>query len=85
MEPLQELDAARRRIVRENRSLPVVQALLPSVRVARDPSSSVLFVFAIRSLDEASHGGPIHLDGLVCEYFILVSSLPREGVAVTEF
>lgn len=74
-EQLQDLETARRTLVREYKPLPVIQSLLPCIRIARD--SSVLYVFAIHSLDDPSHGQSVYsavqLDGLLCEPTLLAS------------
>ncbi|KAI0699800.1 mediator complex subunit 13 C-terminal-domain-containing protein [Cytidiella melzeri] len=70
VDPLQTLEAARRKVVLENKSLPVVKALLPRVRVGRDSQSSVLYVFAVgssqTSLQPDTSAYEPNINGLVC-------------------
>lgn len=70
-EPLWSLEGARRKLVHDNESYPVTEALLSSVQVAGESASSALYVFAIGGTDGTSPASlprsAAHLDGLACE------------------
>ncbi|KAI0346942.1 hypothetical protein BDW22DRAFT_476714 [Trametopsis cervina] len=69
-DPLHDLEMGRRRLLKENKCLPVTRSLLPSVYVGRGTEPSALYVFAIGSADpyeqQETFRSTLQLDGLVC-------------------
>lgn len=68
---LDKIEQARRRIWQENKSRPIIDALFPSVRIARD--SLALYVFALGSKEAPSNAESslqaLRIDGLNSESY----------------